>query len=74
MADKKHVNRPHTSSSKSASLLVFEDTDVVIKMIRKGPSPSMRHISRTHRVSLDWLLDRVNFDPGIQFKDDNISK
>ena len=28
----------------------------------------MRHVSRTHRVSLDWLFDRVNLDPKIQIK------
>ena len=26
----------------------------------------MRHVSRTHRVALDWLFDRINFDPKIQ--------
>ena len=26
----------------------------------------MRHVSRTHRVALDWLLDRTNLDPKIQ--------
>ena len=26
----------------------------------------MRHVSRNHRVSLDWLFDRTNFDPKIQ--------
>ena len=28
----------------------------------------MRHVSRTHRVSLDWLLDRINLDPKIQIR------
>ena len=26
----------------------------------------MRHVSRTHRVALDWLFDRGNLDPKIQ--------
>ena len=26
----------------------------------------MRHVSRTHRVALDWLFDRINLDPKIQ--------
>ena len=34
-------------------LYVFEDNDSVIKMIFKGRSPTMRHVSRTHRVALD---------------------
>ena len=25
----------------------------------------MRHVSRTHRVALDWLFDRINLDPKI---------
>ena len=28
----------------------------------------MRHVSRTHRVSLDWLFDRFNLDPKIQIR------
>ena len=28
----------------------------------------MRHVSRSHRVALDWLLDRINLDPQIQIK------
>ena len=28
----------------------------------------MRHASRTHRVGLDWLFDRINVDPKIQIK------
>ena len=28
----------------------------------------MRHVSRTHRVALDCLFDRINFDPKIQIR------
>ena len=28
----------------------------------------MRHVSRTHRVALDWLFDRINLDPKIRIK------
>ena len=28
----------------------------------------MRHVSRTHRVALDWLFDRINMDSKIQIK------
>ena len=34
----------------------------------KGKSPTMRHVSRTHRVALDWLFDRINLDHKIQIK------
>ena len=48
--------------------MCFEDNEAVIKMIIKGRSPTMRHVSRTHRVALDWLFDRINLDPKIQIK------
>ena len=50
-------------SRQEALLYVFEDNEAVIKMIIKGRSPTMRHVSRTHRVALDWLFDRINLDP-----------
>ena len=56
------------SSHQEALWYVFEDNEAVIKMIIKGRSPSMRHVSRTHRVALDWLFDRINLDPRIQIK------
>ena len=42
-------------------LYIFEDNEAVIKMIIKGRSPTMRHVSRTHRVALDWLVDSIKF-------------
>ena len=56
------------SASREALLYVFEDNEAVTKMIMKGRSPTMRHVSRTHRVALDWLFDRINLDPKIQIK------
>ena len=50
-------------SHQEALLYVFEDNEVVIKMIIKGRSSTMRHVSRTHRVALDWLFDRIKLDP-----------
>ena len=56
------------SSLQEALLYVFEDNEAVIKMIIKGRSPTMRHVSRTYRVALDWLFDRINLDPKMQIK------
>ena len=56
------------SSRQEALLSVFKDNEAVIKMIIKGTSPTMRHVSRTHRVALNWLFDRINLDPRIQIK------
>ena len=55
-------------SHQEALLYVFEDNEAVIKMIIKGRSPTMRHVSRTHTVVLDWLFDRINLDPKTQIK------
>ena len=54
------------SSHQEALLYVFEDNEAVIKMIIKGRSLTMRHVSRTDRVALDWLFDRINLDPKIR--------
>ena len=56
------------SSHQEALLYVFEDNEAVIKMSVKGRSLTMRHVSRTHSVALDWLFDRINLDPKIQIK------
>ena len=56
------------SVRQEALLYVFEDNEAVIKMIIKGRSPTMRHVSRTHRVALDWLFDRINLHSKIQIK------
>ena len=49
-------------------LHIFENNEAVIRMIIKGGSPMMRHMSRMHRVERDWLVDRINLDPRIQIK------
>ena len=56
------------ASHQEALLYVFEDNEAVIKMIIKGRSTTMIHVSRTHRVALDWLFDRINLDSKIQIK------
>ena len=49
-------------------LHILEDIEAVIKIIIKGRRPTMRHVSRTHRVALDRLFDRINLDPKLQIK------
>ena len=56
------------SARHEALLYVFKDNEAVIKMIIKGRSPTMRHVSRTHRVALDWLFDRFFLDSKIQIR------
>ena len=68
MKDIDSVRSNAQSARQEALLYVFEDNEAVIKMIMKGRSPTMRHVSRTHRVALDWLFDRINLDPKIPIK------
>ena len=56
------------SSHQEALLYIFEDNEAVIKMIIKGRSTTMRHVSGSHRVAIDWLFGRINLDPKIQIK------
>ena len=55
-------------SQGESQLYIFEDNEAVIKMIILRRSPTMRHVSRTHRVALDCLFDRLNLGTKIQIK------
>ena len=68
LTDVDHVPSSVTHSGSNAMLYVPKDNEAVIKMIIKGRSPTMRHVSRTHRVALDWLFDRINLDSKIQIR------
>ena len=61
------LTNTHSSQGES-QLYIFKDNEAVIKMIIKGRSLTMRHVSRTHRVALDWLFERINLEPKIQIK------
>ena len=63
-----HVPSSVKHSGSSAMLFVFEDYEAVIRMTTIGRSPTMRHVSRTHRVVLGWLFDRINLDSKIQIR------
>ena len=46
-------------SHEGTKLCIFENNEEVIKMIMNGRSPTLRHLSTTHRVALDWLFNRI---------------
>ena len=54
---------PHTNHGRKQSRRVTSDQDDF-----QGRSPTMRHVSRTHRVAPDWFFDRINLDTKIQIK------
>ena len=62
------ISSPVNSSREEALLSNLEDNEAVIKMIIKGRSTTMRHVSRTHRVALELLFGRINLDFQIQIK------
>ena len=51
-----------------SELVILEDNEAVIKMTIKGRSTAMRHLSRTHRINLDWLFARFILDPNFRIK------
>ena len=63
-----HVPTNTRSSQGESQLYIFKENEAAIKMIIWGRSPTMRPVSRTHRVALDWLFDRINLEQKIQIK------
>ena len=55
-------NVNHVVTNASSSQFEAQDNEVAVKLIIKDRSPTMRQVSRTHRVALDWLCDRVSVD------------
>ena len=49
----------------STKLIIAEDNEAVIKLVRKERSLALRHLPRTHRRDLRWLYE-VCFDPHVK--------
>ena len=43
-------------------LTFHEDNQAMIRVCETGRNPTMRHLGRTHRVSVDWLHERCSAD------------
>ena len=63
-----NVSRTIPLSSGQGRLLILEDNDAVLTMHRKSRAPLLRHVTRTHRVNLDWCLERLREDEGIYLR------
>ena len=48
-----YITTNANASRGESQLYIFEDNEAVIKMIIKGRNPTMRHVSRTHRVAVN---------------------
>ena len=49
-----NYNRPKTTVT---DLIIAEDNEAVIKIIKKARSMALRHLPRTHRIDLNWLFE-----------------
>ena len=56
--------RGHSQSSESSVTV----NDAIIRIIKKGRSPNLRHVSRIHRVDVDWLSERINVDNAMSIR------
>ena len=48
-------------------LIVCEDNEAVIKLVMKKRSMALRHVTRTHRIGLDWIF-QVMQNPNIALR------
>ena len=60
-----NVSKTIPLSSGQGRLIILEDNDAVLTMSKKSRAPLLRHVTRTHRVCLDWCLERLREDDGI---------
>ena len=57
-----HVPLNIPNSTHSTQFFTFEDTAAVIQVINRGRTPNRRHVTRRHKVDLDWLCESVDSD------------
>ena len=43
----------------TVQLVICEDNEAVIKILLKGRALALRHVGRTHRVAIDWLVEVI---------------
>ena len=46
------------SRATKAQLHFLEDNSAALRVVQTGKNPTMRHMGRTHKVSLQWLHER----------------
>ena len=69
-----HVTPNISNSLHSTQLYLSEDNAAVIQMINEGRSLHLRHVTRTHKVDLDWLLEKMNLDHSILLQKIRVNK
>ena len=66
--DVDHVPQKADETDDRAKLMNFDDNEAVIKMMLKSRSATMRHVPRTHRIDLDWSIERFLNDKNISIR------
>ena len=61
-----HVPSSGTHFLSDSMLYVFGSNEAVIKTVTKGRSPTMRQLSKTHRVVCDCLSGGIDLGAAIQ--------
>ena len=56
--DSRERRRPRPSTQ----LILAEDNEAVIKIVAKGRSGALRHVPRSHRISIHWLVEAFRRD------------
>ena len=46
----------------SAQCVIHEDNQAALQALRTGKNPTLRHLGRTHRVSVAWLAETLAQD------------
>ena len=53
------------AKKKGIQLTVAEDNEAMMKICKSGNITKLRHLSRTHRVNVAFVLERINSDDDI---------
>ena len=54
------------SKKKGIRLTIAEDNEAMMKICKSGNITKLRHLSRTHRVNIAFVLERLNSDENIE--------
>ena len=46
--------------------IVFEDNQACIQILRSGKNATLRHLKRTHSISVAWLVEQFKNDPQLK--------
>ena len=51
----------------TVQLIIMEDDQAVITIIKKGQTLALRHLHRTHRINLDWITETCQQEMDLRY-------